>query len=168
VSIGAPRQGASVSGEVTIEATATSPIGMERVEFLIDGALKGSKRAAPYSHRWLTTLYSEGAHSVTVAAYDALGGVTMSEIMVSVTQPTSGGQAGASGTAGAPGGDHGGDAGSGGGASPTKPKSDPIPALTACAVSAGGGRGGIGLSSVALLGMLLLVVRNGRSRSCRR
>lgn len=47
VSLTAPAPGATVSGSVTISASASDNVGVNRVEFLIDGALAASDSSAP-------------------------------------------------------------------------------------------------------------------------
>jgi hypothetical protein len=87
VSITAPTSGATVSGNTNITATATDTggSGMSRVEFYVDGSLKGTDSSSPsYSYSWDTTSASNGAHSLTAKAYDGAGNVKTSST-VSVT-----------------------------------------------------------------------------------
>ena len=71
VSLTAPTNNSVVSGNVTINATASDDIGVTRVEFKLDGAtLIGSDSTAPYSINWDTTTTSSGSHSLTAEAFD--------------------------------------------------------------------------------------------------
>lgn len=71
VSISAPTNNSVVSGNVTINATATDDVGVTRVEFKLDGAiLIGSDTTPPYSINWDTTTTTSGLHLVTAEAFD--------------------------------------------------------------------------------------------------
>jgi hypothetical protein len=71
VSFTAPGAGATVSGSVTVTATATDNVGVTKVELYADGALIATDTTAPYSFTWGTTGLSEGGHTLTLKAYDA-------------------------------------------------------------------------------------------------
>jgi outer membrane protein assembly factor BamB len=61
-----------IIGPITIEAEASQyPLGIERVEFLIDGTLKYTDVEAPYAWTWKTPAFFK--HTITVIAYDASG-----------------------------------------------------------------------------------------------
>lgn len=86
VSLTAPAAGATVSGSVTISATASDNVGVSRVEFLIDGALAASDSSTPYSTVWDTSSVANGTRRLQARAFDAAGNVgTSSEISVTVT-----------------------------------------------------------------------------------
>src|SRR5262249_7081457 len=72
-SITAPANGATVSASVTVTASATDNVGVARVEFYLDGLLKSTDTASPYSWTWDTTTASNGSHTLTTQAYDAAG-----------------------------------------------------------------------------------------------
>ena len=83
----APTEGATVSGVLQgdeCEATSSSPLGVERVEFYVDGALHNTERNAPYncwnldSHR-----LTEGAH--VLKARGITKGGAVSEHSINVT-----------------------------------------------------------------------------------
>jgi len=69
--ITAPAAGATVSGTVTVTATASDNVGVTRVDLLVDGAVLASDTTAPYSWSWNTTNAGNGTHSLTTKAYDA-------------------------------------------------------------------------------------------------
>lgn len=89
--ITAPANGASVSGNVTVSANASDNIGIERVEFLLDGALLGSDASAPYGVVWNSATATDGAHALAARAVD-LAGNTGTSAAVNVT--VSGGSGG--------------------------------------------------------------------------
>ncbi|WP_395794775.1 PHB depolymerase family esterase [Aquimonas sp.] len=84
VSLTAPTAGSSVNGTVTVSASANDNIGIERVEFLLDGALLGSDASAPYSISWNSALSVNGSHSLQARALDLVGNGGSSAV-VSVT-----------------------------------------------------------------------------------
>jgi hypothetical protein len=65
----------------TIEASASdNESGIERVEFFIDGVLKGNDASEPYSYDWKEII--SGKHTLTVTAYDNAGNNASAEILV--------------------------------------------------------------------------------------
>ena len=85
VSITSPT-GGTVSGAVTISASASDNVGVVKVEFLVDGALLDTDTASPYSAAWDTTVTSNGEHTLLARAYDAAGNSTASQqVTVTVT-----------------------------------------------------------------------------------
>ena len=90
--ITAPADGAAVSGSVAIAANASDNIGVERVEFLLDGALLGSDATAPYAYLWNSAAASNGTHALQARAVDLAGNVGSSPpVNVSVSGGTGGG-----------------------------------------------------------------------------
>src|SRR4051794_13450911 len=74
VSISSPVAGARVWGTTKIAATATDNIGVKRVDFYVDGALRGSDAAAPFEYAWDTRALASAARpALTAKAYDAAG-----------------------------------------------------------------------------------------------
>lgn len=89
VSITAPLNGATVVGTVSINATASDNVGVTKVEFYVDGALKSTDTTSPYSYSWDSTSVANGSHSLTAKAYDAALNVgTSTAIGVTVNNPT--------------------------------------------------------------------------------
>jgi len=85
VSITAPAAGATVSGTVTVSATASDNVGVAGVQFKVDGTNSGAEdTTSPYSISWVTTSLANGSHSLTAVARDAAGNTTTSSA-VSVT-----------------------------------------------------------------------------------
>jgi peptidoglycan/xylan/chitin deacetylase (PgdA/CDA1 family) len=73
VSLTAPANGATVSGQVPVSATATDNVGVSRVDFAVDGTVIGSSTASPYQVTWNSAAAGNGNHTVTATAYDAAG-----------------------------------------------------------------------------------------------
>jgi hypothetical protein len=89
VSITAPLNGATVVGTVSINATASDNIGVTKVEFYVDGALKSTDMTSPYSYSWDSTSVANGSHSLTAKAYDAALNVgTSTAVGVTVNNPS--------------------------------------------------------------------------------
>lgn len=90
--ITAPVNGATVSGTVAIAANASDDIGVDHVEFLLDGALLGSDATAPYAYSWNSATASNGAHALQARAIDLAGNSGSSAaVNVTVTGGTGGG-----------------------------------------------------------------------------
>jgi len=74
VSISAPTGGTTVSGTVTVAASASDNVGVVAVQFKLDGANLGAEDTlAPFSVSWNSTLASNGSHGLTAVARDAAG-----------------------------------------------------------------------------------------------
>jgi hypothetical protein len=74
-SITAPANGATVSGTVSVTASASDNVGVTKVEFYLDGTLKSTSTASPYSWSFDTTTVANGSHTLQSKAYDAAGNV---------------------------------------------------------------------------------------------
>lgn len=85
VSMTAPANGSTVTGTVTVSATATDNVGVVGVQFKLDGAnLYAEDTSAPYSIAWNTFTTTNGTHTLTSVARDAAGNLGTS-IPVTVT-----------------------------------------------------------------------------------
>ena len=74
-----PSPGATVSGTVTVSATATDDKGLAGVTFMLNGAAIGSEdTSAPYSVSWNTTTAPNGTRTLTAVARDNGGNQTTS------------------------------------------------------------------------------------------
>ena len=72
VSLTAPAADAVVRGTaVTLSADATDNVGVDRVQFLVNGTGVGTDSAAPYSLTWDTETVADGRHNLTARAFDA-------------------------------------------------------------------------------------------------
>lgn len=77
-SITNPAGGATVSGSVTITATASDNVGVTKVEFFSDLVKLGEDLIAPFSVVWNTLPASNGAHSLTAKVTDTSNNQTTS------------------------------------------------------------------------------------------
>jgi len=92
VTLTAPLDGASVNGLLTVSATASDNVGIDRVEFLLDGALLQTDAAAPYSISWDSSTSANGNHVLQARALDLAGNVGSSApVTVSVSGGGNGG-----------------------------------------------------------------------------
>ncbi|MEI6796309.1 MAG: Ig-like domain-containing protein, partial [Methanomassiliicoccales archaeon] len=87
VAITSPADGASVSGTVSVSATATSTRVVSYVIFLLDGTVVGNKTAAPYTWTFSTGAMSDGTHSIIIRAVDNTARVGQHSIQVTVQNP---------------------------------------------------------------------------------
>ena len=79
VSVTAPDAGATVSGVVTVSATASDNVGVTGVQFYVDGAAIGAEDGtAPFAVSWDTTFVENGSRTLTARARDAAGNQTTS------------------------------------------------------------------------------------------
>jgi hypothetical protein len=92
VSMTAPAGGSTVSGtSVTVSATASDNVGVSSVQFLLDGSNLGAPVTAPasgntYSITWNTTAATNGSHTLSARASDAVGNTaTAASITVTVS-----------------------------------------------------------------------------------
>jgi hypothetical protein len=86
VALTAPANGASVSGAVTVSATATDNVGVVGVQFRVDGSNLGAEdTAAPYLTSWDSTSVANGAHTISAIARDGAGNLsTVASVGVTV------------------------------------------------------------------------------------
>ena len=66
------------SNTVTFSASASDNVGVSKVEFYVDGALKGTDATAPYAMTYDSKLLTNASHALTARAYDAAGNSTLS------------------------------------------------------------------------------------------
>ncbi len=79
VSLTAPAAGQTVSGMVTVSATATDANGVAGVQFKLDGVnLLSEDATSPFSLSWNTTTATDGSHTLTAVARDVAGNTTTS------------------------------------------------------------------------------------------
>lgn len=89
VAIATPASGATVSGSVAVQGTASDDAGVSRVEVRVDG---GAYTAATGTTSWAVTLNSasvaNGLHTITARATDTAGLTTTASISVNVSNTT--------------------------------------------------------------------------------
>src|SRR5437867_3989091 len=82
VSITAPANGATVSGSVTVSASATDHMGVVGVQFQLDGASLGAEiTSVPYTLSWNTAIASNGLHTLAPVARDAAANTATAAVM---------------------------------------------------------------------------------------
>ncbi|NPC72398.1 PHB depolymerase family esterase [Corallococcus exiguus] len=89
VNVTAPVSGATVSGTVTVTASASDNVGVTRVDFYVDGNLVGTASTAPHAFSWNTTTVANGSHVLGARAFDAAGNSAL-DADTSVTVSNSG------------------------------------------------------------------------------
>lgn len=86
VKFSSPVSGANVSGSsVSLTASATDNIGVNRVEFFVNGVLLASDTTSPYSATWDSAKVANGDHQLSVRGYDTAGNVSSDGIVVKVS-----------------------------------------------------------------------------------
>lgn len=88
VRVTSPANGSTVSGVVSITATAADDIRVEKVDFWIDGVLKKLDRTATYSYSWDSRTVAAGSHTIQARAYDIDGNRTASATITVKTTGT--------------------------------------------------------------------------------
>jgi hypothetical protein len=74
IALTAPLASATVSGKVTVSASATDNVGVAGVQFTLDGVSLGVQVATPpYAVTWDTTTAASGVHTLSAVARDAAG-----------------------------------------------------------------------------------------------
>jgi len=88
VSLGAPQNGAQVSGSVLLSATASDNIAVAGVQFKLDGVALGNEvTTLPYQISWDTTSSSNGPHAVSAVARDTSNNIASASVNVTVVNP---------------------------------------------------------------------------------
>ncbi len=84
-----PGSGATLSGLLqetsgNCVVAAADDVGIDRVEFFVDGTALNVELYAPWACRWDTTTTPDGSHLLKAVAYDAAGNATSKAISVAV------------------------------------------------------------------------------------
>jgi thermitase len=79
VEILSPTEGTVVTNWINIHASATDETGVSRIEFYVDGVLKGTKAGGDATYKWRTQNAAPGAHQLVCKAYDAANNVGTSQ-----------------------------------------------------------------------------------------
>jgi len=90
VSITSPVNNASVTGTVSIQASASDNVGVSVVTFFVDNVSIGTKTTAPYTASWNTTGVASGNHVIKVTAQDASGNISSASIQVGINSTSTG------------------------------------------------------------------------------
>jgi hypothetical protein len=84
VALTTPSDGATVSGQVSLGATASDAGGVASVAFAVDGTPIGTDTVAPYTATWNSTSATNASHTLTATARDTIGN-TATSAAVTVT-----------------------------------------------------------------------------------
>ena len=79
VAVTSPGSGATLSGTVSVTASAADDVAVSRVEFYRNGVLMGASNSAPYSYSWDTKSVANGNYTLTAKAYDNAGNLGQSQ-----------------------------------------------------------------------------------------
>ncbi len=89
VSLSYPAANATVSGTVSVTASASDNVGVTKVEFYLNGALQTTDTSTPYLYSWNTSSLAAGSYTLMAKAYDAAGNVGQSaDVPVTVIKDT--------------------------------------------------------------------------------
>lgn len=95
VSIGSPGNNSTVSGWVSVDASASDNVGVTHVDLLVNGNLAASDSATPFLFSWDSTKTPDGVAQLVAYAYDAAGNYSASSAValnvknaVDTTPPT--------------------------------------------------------------------------------
>ena len=84
VTITSPTNGATVSGTINVQATASDNKGVSLVSLSVDGIVGASTNTSPYTIAWNSATVANGVHTLAVTARDAAGNSKAVSIQVSV------------------------------------------------------------------------------------
>ena len=88
-SITFPATNTTVSGTVSVTASATDNVGVTKAEFYLNGSLVATDTSTPYIYSWNTSAVAVGTYTLMVKAYDAAGNVGQSSnVAVTVVNDT--------------------------------------------------------------------------------
>jgi hypothetical protein len=82
VTIASPANGATVSGNVAVSASATDNVAVSQVSIYIDGALESTSAGSKDSYNWNTRKVNSGNHTIKATAWDAAGNSASTSITV--------------------------------------------------------------------------------------
>ena len=80
-----PAEGATISGIVTLSASATDHNRVTQVTFRRSRYLIGSDTTSPYSVSWDTRSFANGTYTITAYAYDEAGNMGTAQRSVAVS-----------------------------------------------------------------------------------
>jgi hypothetical protein len=87
VSISSPGNGATGSGSIQVQGTATDNVGVTTVQLYVDDQLVSSAASSPFSFAWNSVNVANGTRTLMVKASDAAGNVASATIAVDVNNP---------------------------------------------------------------------------------
>ncbi len=88
VAFSTPTALSTVSGQTTVDVSASDNLGVARVDLLANGTKVASESIAPYAFTWDSTTVPDGAATLATYAYDAAGNFSAKSISVTVANQT--------------------------------------------------------------------------------
>jgi fibronectin type 3 domain-containing protein len=89
VTLSSPANNSTVSGKVSVIASASDNVTVSKVEFYVNGILQATDTASPYAYSWDTTALATGTYTLLAKAFDAAGNVGQSNsVAVTVIKDT--------------------------------------------------------------------------------
>jgi len=85
VKIVSPKNGETVSGNVTIKVEVSDPKKLSKIEFYINKEKVGEVTKSPFEYIWNTTLFPNGEYTVIVKAYEKTGSTIGVSIKIKVS-----------------------------------------------------------------------------------
>jgi hypothetical protein len=82
VTISNPRNGSTVSGMVTVNASATDQVGISRLSLYLDGSMLSTGNKSSLSYKWNTKRTPNGSHTISATATDTSGNQATTSIQV--------------------------------------------------------------------------------------
>jgi Leucine-rich repeat (LRR) protein len=82
--ISSPANGVTVSGTVSIQASATDDNGVSKLELYIDGSIVATCAASVCAYTWDTLSFSNDKHVITALAYDTINQIGQAQVTVRV------------------------------------------------------------------------------------
>ena len=79
IAITSPGQGATVTGTINVEVSASDNVGVVKSQLFVDNILVASSSTAPFTLKWNTRKLKAGQHVLKSKAYDAAGNTGTSE-----------------------------------------------------------------------------------------
>ena len=84
VAIASPLNAATVAGVISIDASPSDDLGVQKVQFWVDSTYLGFDASSPYSKSWNSASVGNGAHTIRVRSVDWAGNVS-SDVTITVT-----------------------------------------------------------------------------------
>ena len=88
VSITSPQNGSTVSGEITIQISATDDIGISKVELYIGSNKIADLTSSPYRYNLNTSSYPNGTYTLKAVAYDTTNQTAQDQITITISNST--------------------------------------------------------------------------------
>ncbi len=88
-SLTSPGAGSTLTGTVTLSASASDTVGVTKVDFYVGTKLVGTDTTAPYSIAWDSKSVANGSYALSTRAFDAAGNMgTSANVTVTISNVT--------------------------------------------------------------------------------